>query len=78
MSATGLEWSVTCAAADSKPFFQLPLDSAKQGVLSGSFAIPTGNCPVQWIALRGKPREVSETAQATISALALTQPGGAR
>ena len=78
VSATGLEWSLSCAAGDSKPFFQLPLDNSKQNVLSGTFAIPAGNCPVQWIALRGKPREVSETAQVTISSLALTQLGGAR
>ena len=71
VSASGMAWFVTCAAGDSQGLLQLPLEAAQKGVLAAGFTVPAGNCPVQWIALRGKPGDSSDTAQVTISDLAL-------
>ena len=77
VSADGLAWSVACVNDRQKPLLRLPLDGARNGVITGNFAVPTSGCDVQWIELRGRPGDTSETAQATISSLRL-EPLGAR
>ena len=71
LSANGLTWSIACGSGEQKPLLQLPLDAAHNGVVAGIFTIPTGNCAVQWIQLRGRPGDASDTAQVTISGLRL-------
>ena len=71
VSANGLAWNIACDSGDHKPLLQLPLDAAHNGVVAGIFSIPADACAVQWIQLRGRPGDASDTAQATISALRL-------
>lgn len=71
VSANGLAWSIACDSGDHKPLLLLPLDPAHNGVVAGTFSIPAEACAVQWIQLRGRPGDGSDTAQATISALRL-------
>lgn len=71
VSASGLAWTVSCAAGSNQQLLRLPLEGARKGALAGNFTVPAGNCAVQWIELRGGPGESSDTAQLTISELKL-------
>jgi hypothetical protein len=70
-SAAGLEWSIGCVGSNGS-LMALPLEAAQKGTLAGMFAVPPAACPAQWLELRGKPTDASQTAQVTISNLSLT------
>jgi hypothetical protein len=70
-SAAGVEWSIGCVGGNAS-LMALPLEAAQKGTLAGMFAVPPAACPAQWLELRGKPTDASQTAQVTISNLSLT------
>lgn len=68
--ASGLAWTILCVPANAQ-LFQLPLGVFGKGVIAGAFAVPAAGCAAQSIELRGRPGDVSETAQLTIFDLKL-------
>ena len=70
-SASGLAWIIGCAVGTKQQLLRLPLNIARKGRLSGNFAVPAGDCAVQWIEFRGFSGESSGTTQVTISDLRL-------
>jgi hypothetical protein len=73
--AAGLAWAVQCLPANSA-LAQLPFGPAVQGSISTEFSVPGSGCPAQSLELRGRPGEVSETAQLTISGVKLDPVAG--
>ncbi|MEO6580565.1 MAG: hypothetical protein ABIN83_05390 [Sphingomicrobium sp.] len=75
-ASAGVAWTVACVGSSNRQLLSLSLTGATKGALSGSFTVPSADCPAQWIQLRGRPAESSETAQLTISGLKLDPVGG--
>ena len=72
--AEGLQWALRCAGQE-KPFAQLPLRG--KGRAEAAFTVPAGNCPAQWLELRGVAGDFPRTAELTIAGLQLV-PGPRR
>lgn len=77
VSAHGLAWTVSCATGSNQKLLNLPLDKAVKGAVAATFMVPAGDCPAQYITLRGQPVDTQETAQVTVSSLSLTLATGA-
>lgn len=73
--ADGVAWTVACYP-DNKSIFQLPLGTVDKGVIAGTFVVPASGCAAQSIELRGRPPEVTETAQVSIFDLKLEPVAG--
>ncbi|MEO8141215.1 MAG: hypothetical protein ABI617_01005 [Sphingomicrobium sp.] len=68
--ANGVAWTILCYPGPSS-ILQLPLGTVAKGVVSGTFTVPATGCAAQSIELRGRPPEVTETAQLSIKDFAL-------
>ena len=74
LGAANLAWTITCSAVTNQPLLRLPL-APTNGPVAANFTVPPTNCPVQGIALRGKPGETEQTSQVTIDQLQLVRVG---
>ncbi len=68
--ANGVAWTIACYP-ELKAVFQLPLETVDKGVIAGTFVVPASGCAAQSLELRGRPPEVTETAQVSIFELTL-------
>lgn len=73
--ANGVGWTIICYPGPTT-LFQLPLGTVDKGAISGTFAVPASGCGAQSLELRGRPPEVTETAQVSIFDLKLEPVAG--
>ena len=73
--ADGVAWAISCYP-ELKSVFQLPLGTVDKGVIAGAFVIPPSGCAAQSLELRGRPPEVTKTAQVSIFDLKLESVAG--
>lgn len=68
----GLAWNVVCVPGKAA-LLRLPVGTGGEGRIAGAFAVPATGCAAQMLELRGRPGDVPQTEQLTISDLKLDQ-----
>lgn len=78
LTTGGLAWAVSCAAGPKQKLLQLALSSARANIVAANFTVPSADCPIQNVELRGQPIDSPDTAQVTITGLELVPAGSMR